>query len=140
MGFLAQTQYDAFGTITKIFQSAKRDILVVDNFLGCEILDMLAAVDTRPSVRILTHKPTTDFKVAVSKFLGQYGGALEVRRHGAQIHDRAIVTDDSNFYALGASIKDLGKNLSLMNRIETPAVIAKLRSDLATIWHSASAF
>jgi hypothetical protein len=136
--FPPKTQYDAFKTIKTILRSAKRDILLVDNFLGDDALDMLAALPTKPAVRILTHKPTPDFKVALSKFLSQYGGSIEVRLHSAQIHDRAIVVDDQDFYALGASIKDFGKGLSLINKLEDPAAISTLRSSLSAIWNSAS--
>jgi hypothetical protein len=110
----------------------------VDNFLGSDILDMIAAISTKPTVKILTHKPTADFRVAVSKFLSQYGGSIEVRLHGALIYDRAIVVDDRDFYALGASIKDFGKSLSLINKLEDSAAITTLRSTLAAIWGSAS--
>jgi hypothetical protein len=136
--FPPKTQYDAFKTISTILRSAKGDILLVDNFLGEEVLDMLAALPAKPAVKILTHKPTQDFRVAVSKFLNQYGGSIEVRLHGAQIHDRAIVIDDTDFYALGASIKDFGKGLSLINKLEDSTAIATLRSTLAAIWNSAS--
>jgi hypothetical protein len=136
--FAPKTQYDAFKTIREILRSAKKDILLVDNFLGDEVLDMLAALPTKPAVRILTHKPPLDFKVAISKYLSQYGGSIEVKRHGAQIHDRAIVIDDTDFYALGASIKDFGKGLSLINKLEDSAAITTLRSTLSAIWNSAS--
>ena len=136
--FPPKTQYDAFKTIRNILQPAKKDILFVDNYVGSDILDMLAALPTKPAVRILTHKPAPDFKVALAKFLSQYGGSIEVRLHGAQIHDRAVVIDDTDFYALGASIKDFGKGLSLINKLQDSTAIATLRSTLTAIWNSAA--
>ncbi|MGA8220731.1 MAG: hypothetical protein WB780_03690 [Candidatus Acidiferrales bacterium] len=136
--FPPKSQYTAFKAITNIFQSAKKEILIVDNYLDADILDMLAALPSKPAVRILTHKPNANFKVAVTRFVSQYGGSIDVRLHAAQIHDRAIVIDDMEFYALGGSIKDLGKNLSLMNKLADPSAIGTLRATLAGIWGSAS--
>jgi hypothetical protein len=135
--FPPKTPYEAFKAITIILQSAQKEIFIADNYVNSEVLDMLAAIPARPAIKILTHKPSADFKVAVSKFVSQYGGSIEVRLHGAQIHDRAIVVDDKDFYALGGSIKDLGRSLALMNKLEDPSAIAKLRSVLSAIWVSA---
>jgi hypothetical protein len=53
------------------------------------------------------------------------------------VHDRAIIIDDTNFYALGASIKDAGTQLFFINKIEDPANITRLRSEFQMIWASA---
>ena len=98
---------------------------------------MLAALPTRPTLKLLTYKRPADFKVAVKRFQSQYQGPIEVRFHQKEVHDRAIVIDDTHFYALGASIKDIGERLSLLNRLEDSANIAKLRNELQAIWTSA---
>jgi len=132
------TQYEAFKLITGILRSAKREILIADNYLNEDVLDMLAAVPSHPAVKLLTHKPRPDFRVASQRFKVQYRDALEVKVHSAEIHDRAVVVDDDQFYALGASIKDMGGKLSLLNKLQDPASINKLRSTLQTIWSSSS--
>lgn len=58
-------------------------------------------------------------------------------RHNAEIHDRAIVIDDLGFYALGASIKDMGMKLSVVNRLEDAESTSRLRAELNRIWASA---
>jgi hypothetical protein len=50
----------------------------------------------------------------------------------------AIVVDDRDFFALGASIKDLGDKLSLLNKVEDPANVARFRAEFQTIWTSAN--
>ncbi len=111
---------------------------MVDNYLGSSLLEMIEAVPSKPAVRLLTFKPSIDFKVAVTAFKKQYGQSVEVRLHQREVHDRAIVIDDRDFFALGASIKDLGDKLSLLNKVEDPANIARLRAEFHTIWSSAS--
>jgi len=131
------TQYKAFKAIKQILLSATSDILIADNYLDDSILDMLEALVARPSVRLLTSKASKDFKVAINKFRQQYGQAVDVKLHQKQIHDRAIVIDDKKFYALGASIKDLGNKLSLINEVQEPQNISRLRSEFQAIWASA---
>jgi len=71
-------------------------------------------------------KASADFKAAVTAFKKQYGQSVEVRVHQREVHDRAIVVDDKDFFAFGASIKDLGDKLSLLNKVEDPANVARL--------------
>jgi hypothetical protein len=135
--FGAGTPFDAFKKLSEIFRSATKDILIVDNYLSHSIFDMLLAVSSQPRVKLLTFKPSPDFKIAASAFQKQYQRPIEVRRHNAEIHDRAIVIDDLQFYALGASIKDVGVKLSVANRLEDAESTTRLRAELNRIWASA---
>jgi hypothetical protein len=135
--FGAGTPFDAFKQLSEIFRSATKDILIVDNYLSHGIFDMLLAVSSQPNVKLLTFKPSPDFKIAAAAFQKQYQRPVEVRRHNAEIHDRAIVIDDVQYYALGASIKDMGVKLSVVNRLEDAASTSRLRAELNRIWASA---
>ena len=115
------TQYDAFKAITNILRTAAKRIFVVDNYLDSLLLDMIEAIPSKPAVQLLTFRPSADFKAAVTAFQKQYGRPVDVRLHQKEVHDRAIVIDDTHFFALGASIKDLGGKLSLLNKVEDPA-------------------
>jgi len=132
------TQYEAFKAVSSILRTATKEILVVDNYLESSFLDMIEAIPSRPAVRLLTFNPSRDFKVAVTAFKKQYSQSVEVRLHQKEVHDRAIVIDDRDFFALGASIKGLGDKLSLLNKVEDPANIARLRAEFQTIWTSAN--
>jgi len=132
------TQFEAFKSVTNILRTAKKEILVVDNYLDSSLLGMIEAIPSKPAVRLLIFKPSTDFKAAVAAFKKQHALSVEVRLHQKEVHDRAIVVDDKDFFALGASIKDLGDKLSLLNRVEDPANVTRLRAEFQTIWASAS--
>jgi hypothetical protein len=131
------TQYEAYKEIKNILRSATKEILIVDNYLDDSVLDMLEALPAQPSLRLLTSRAPKDFQVSVKKFSSQYQQAIEVKVHHKEIHDRAVVIDDADFYALGASIKDAGAQLFFINRVEDPGNIARLRTELQTIWASA---
>ena len=133
------TQWDAFKAIRQILQSAKREIFLVDNYMSDDVLDMVAALSPKIKVRLLTSKVDADFKVAVSRFRGQYAlHQLEVRRHSAEIHDRAISVDNAQWYALGHSLKGFGGKLSLINKLEDVNAIQTLRNTLEKIWSAAA--
>jgi hypothetical protein len=136
--FPAGTQFEAFRKITSILQSANTEIFIADNYVNSDVLEMLAAVSSKPSIKLLTFKPSVDFKLALQKFRSQFGLAVEARVHNAEIHDRAIAIDDVQFYALGASIKGAGAKLSLINKLEDVSVIGKLRAELQRIWAAAT--
>jgi len=131
------SQHDGYKAITKIMQSAATQIFVVDNYLDNSLVERIEAIPARPAIRLLTFKPSADFKRAVIAFEKQYTQTVEVRVHQKEVHDRAIVIDDTTFFALGASIKDLGDKLSLLNRLEDQTAIRTLRSELEAIWASA---
>jgi len=132
------TQYEAFKAVTNILRTATREILVVIITLASSLLEMIEAIPSKPAARLLTFKPSADFKAAVIAFKKQYGQSIEVRLHQREVHDRAIVVDDTDFFALGASIKDLGDKLSLLNKVEDPANVARLRAEFRSIWASAN--
>jgi len=131
------TQYEAFKKVTAILRLANREIFIADNYLNDEVLDMLLAVPTQPKLRLLTFRPAADFKVAVKRFQSQYQRAVEAKTHNAEIHDRAIVVDDTHFYALGGSVKDMGAKLTFLNKVEDATNMNKLRTELERIWASA---
>ena len=132
------TQYEAFKAVSSILRTAKREILVADNYLGSSLLEMIEAIPSKPTIRLLTFKPSADFKAAVTAFKKQYGPSVEVRLHHKEVHDRAMIVDDRDFYTLGASIKDLGNNLSLLHKVEDLANISRVRVEFQTIWGSAN--
>ena len=132
------TQFEAFKSVTNILRTATKEILVVDSYLESSLLEMIEAIPSKPTARLLTFKPSPDFKAAVTAFKKQYGQSIEVRLHQREVHDRAIIVDDRDFYALGASIKGLGDKLSLLNKMEDPASIVRLRAEFKAIWASAN--
>jgi hypothetical protein len=138
--FAKGAQYEAFKAVINILRTARKEILVVDNYLGSSLLEMIEAIPSKPAARLLTFRPSADFKAAVTAFKKQYGQSVEVRLHQRKVHDRVIVVDDMDFLAVGASIRDLGDKLSLLNKVENPANVARLRAEVSDdlgIGHSA---
>jgi hypothetical protein len=71
----------------------------------------------------------------VKRFQSQYKKRVEVRLHQKEIHDRAIVVDEKEFYTFGASIKDLGKQLSVLNKLEDQTNVASYEGNFRPSGH-----
>ena len=107
--------FDAYTLMCDLIRSAKRRIIMVDNYIDDSVFRLL---DKRA-----TGVPATIFTPAISRALRQ-----DLERHNAQYapievkifhkaHDRFLIIDDT-VYHVGASFKDLGKKLTAFSRME----------------------
>ena len=130
--FFAGQSFDAMRLVMGLLGDAKRDIAVIDGYIGQVVLDLLTAKDSAVAVRILTKQLPPAVKAAATAFNQQYGG-LSIRQSSA-FHDRFIIVDDTDFYHLGASIKDAGRRAFMFSRIEEPDVLERLRTSFEGEW------
>ena len=107
--------WDARALVLKLIQSAKRSLILIDNWATAETLDLFAKKRKGVKVTIFTsehydrkhmpHRKISDADIAT--FNAQYP-KLTVR-YNESFHDRFLVIDDKELYLIGASLKDLGK-------------------------------
>ena len=109
-GIFADGQiYDAFHFIERLIKSAKKSILLIDNYVDESVLTMMSEKGTSVTVDIYTQDISKALTLAMNKFNSQYGG-LSIHHIGT-IHDRFLIIDDQTIYLIGASLKDAGKRL-----------------------------
>lgn len=101
--------YDAFEFATRLIKSAKKSIMLIDNYVDETTLTMLSNKEVDVEVKIVTRKESELLALAVEKFNEQYG-KLELTTND-KVHDRFLILDDEHLYLIGASLKDLGKRL-----------------------------
>ena len=101
--------YDAYSIIIDIIKKANKKILIIDNYIDDSVLKMLAKKKKHVEVVILTSDKTNIQNIDIQKFNKEYP-ILKVSKTN-KFHDRFIVIDNREMYHLGASIKDLGKNV-----------------------------
>ena len=107
--------WDARALVLKLIQSAKRSLLLIDNWATAETLDLFAKKRKGVKVTIITsehydkkHVPHRKISPAdIETFNAQYP-RLAVR-YNETFHDRFLIVDDKELYLIGASLKDLGK-------------------------------
>ena len=107
--------WDARALVIKLIGSAKRSIILIDNWATTETLDLFAKKRKGVKVTIITsehydknhvpHHKISDTDIAT--FNAQYPH-LAVR-YNETFHDRFLIVDDKDLYLIGASLKDLGK-------------------------------
>ena len=101
--------YDAYSIIIDIIKKANKKILIIDNYIDDSVLKMLAKKKKHVEVVILTSDKTNIQNIDIQKFNKEYP-ILKISKTN-KFHDRFIVIDNKEMYHLGASIKDLGKNV-----------------------------
>ena len=107
--------WDAHVFMEKLIGSARKSILLIDNWATVETLDMLAKKHDGVDVTIVTsahHDQKGKLHPLISsvdeeKFNSQYPTLIV--KHSEKFHDRFLILDDMELYLIGASLKDLGR-------------------------------
>ena len=119
--FYAGQIYDAFELVTRLIKSAKKSIVLIDNYVDESVLTMMSEKESGVQVDIYTKDLPKALTLAATKFNDQYGG-LTLHQTNS-VHDRFLILDNEKIYLIGASLKDAGKRLFAFtemspNRIE----------------------
>lgn len=108
--------FDAHAFVSRIIRSAKKSIIILDNYIDDSVLTLL--IDRRKGVRVKIYTKTVSKRLAldIKKFNEQYEQVLvkELKIN----HDRFIIIDEKVIYHSGASLKDLGKKISAFSKFD----------------------
>ena len=107
--FYAGQIYDAFELVTRLIKSAKKSIVLIDNYVDESVLTMMSEKESGVQVDIYTKDLPKALTLAATKFNDQYGGLALHQTNN--IHDRFLILDEEKIYLIGASLKDAGKRL-----------------------------
>jgi len=112
--------FDAYKFVSDLFRSAKKSIVIIDNYIDDTVLVHLTKVNRRVKVKILTKSISEQFKLDLKKFEEQYF-RIEAKVI-KNTHDRFIIIDGEIVYHFGASLKDLGRKLFGFSKFEKSAM------------------
>ncbi|MEA2019571.1 MAG: RhuM family protein [Campylobacterota bacterium] len=107
--------YDAYTFISDLLKSAKKSIILIDNYIDDTVLTMLAK-NQNIAYTIYTNNISKQLKLDIEKYNQQYAN-LKVKITKSY-HDRFIIIDDIEMYNIGASFKDVGKKIFSINRMD----------------------
>ncbi len=112
--------FDAYELASKIIRSAKKSIVLIDNYIDENAITHLAKKDKAVQVHLLTKSMSKQLNLDVQKANEQYRNfkLLEF----AKSHDRFLIIDNKKVYHLGASLKDLGKKWFAFSKMEAKSV------------------
>lgn len=123
--------FDAYGLASRIIRSAKKNIVLIDNYIDETTLTHLSKKDSGVKALLLTKTISNQVQLDVKKANGQYGH-FEVKPF-TQSHDRFLIIDEKEVYHLGASLKDLGRKWFAFSKLEKTSVQNILNSILKLI-------
>jgi prophage antirepressor-like protein len=98
--------FDAYAFVADLIKSAKREIVLIDNYIDESVLTLFSKVPNI-KVTICTKTITKQLKLDLEKYNSQYNN-IEIKKFDNS-HDRFLIIDENEVYHIGASLKDLGK-------------------------------
>ena len=111
--------FDAYKFATDLIKSAKKSLVLIDNYVDESVLLMLSKRNPGVSVTVYTQRITPQLQLDLDKHNDQYPPInMRTYRNG---HDRFLIIDDREVYHIGASLKDLGKKIFAFSRLSIPA-------------------
>ena len=111
--------YDAYSLLIDILNKSNEEIIIIDNYAGKELLDILKDIDRK--ITIISKNISVEL---VKKYLSQYVNVRFI--NNASFHDRFIIVDKMILYHCGSSFKDLGKKCFAINMIEDKNILDNL--------------
>ena len=122
--FFAGQIFDAYKFVCDLVKSARKSIVLFDNYIDESVLTLFGKREKSVSVVIYTDKITPQLELDIKRFNAQYS-PVKVKLY-TKAHDRFLIID-GEIYHIGASLKDLGKKLFAFSKISAipPEIIYK---------------
>jgi hypothetical protein len=112
--------FDAYELASKIIRTAKKNIVLIDNYIDENTFIHLSKKNKNVKVTLFTKSVTQQLLLGLQKANEQYEG-FEVKNF-TQSHDRFLIIDNKEVYHLGASLKDLGRKWFAFSKLEKTSV------------------
>jgi len=106
--------YDAYIFVNDLLKSAKKEVIIIDNYIDVTVLTLLSKYKNI-NFTIITKSISKQLKLDVDKYNSQYSN-LKIKISN-DFHDRFLIVDASKAYHVGASLKDLGKKVFAFSKI-----------------------
>lgn len=105
--------------LNKIFESAKEEIIIVDNYADKELLMYLSTL--QKSIKIISKNMDN---LLIAKYEKEFNNIEFIRKD--IFHDRFIILDREKLFSCGSSFKDLGKKCFAINLMEDKIILNEL--------------
>jgi Hsp70 protein len=134
--FSAGQHFDAKRVVRDLFAQATHEIIVIDAYVGEDVLNLLTVKRDGVAVRLLAGKISPAFQTLAQDFNRQYKG-LSVRSSKV-FHDRFVIVDGKDYYHFGASLEHLGNRAFMFSKIEEATMICALQTQWEEAWKQAT--
>lgn len=111
--------FDAYKFASDLIRSARKSLLLIDNYVDESVLLMLSKRNAGVTADIYTQTISHQLQLDLQKHNSQYP---PIGLHTCKkSHDRFLIIDGTEVYHIGASLKDLGRKMFAFSRLEIPA-------------------
>jgi hypothetical protein len=119
--------YDAYELMSKIIRSAKKEIILIDNYIDETVLTHLSKRAENVKAIIYT-KSTRVLQLDLERHNSQYP-PIQIKEL-RNSHDRFLIIDRKELFHIGASLKDLGKKWFAFSKLNAflPEVLGKIEN------------
>jgi hypothetical protein len=130
--------FDAHVFVTGLVKSAKKSIVLIDNFVDESVLVLFSKRKEHVHMTIYTRHISEELLMDIKKYNAQYQ-VIELREF-KDAHDRFLILDGQKVYHFGASLKDLGKKWFAFSVFEKEAAImlSRLKESEGTVKKTSS--
>ena len=118
--------FDAYEFVSKLIRSAKKNIILIDNYINEDTLTHLSKKDKKVSAILFSKNSSKQLELDIKKANEQYGGFL--LKLFSKSHDRFLIIDEKDVYHIGASLKDLGIKWFAFSKMDKHSVESILQS------------
>jgi hypothetical protein len=108
--------FDAYLFVGSLIKSAKKAIILIDNYVDESVLTILSKREKGVIATIYTSNTTKQLQLDLKKHNEQYP-EIQLETFNKS-HDRFLIIDKKTVYHIGASLKDLGKKWFAFSKIE----------------------
>lgn len=98
--------FDAYTFVSSLIKNAKKEIVLIDNYIDETVLTILDKRDDGVKATIYTAQISRQLQLDITRHNAQFP-IIDIKTYNKS-HDRFLCIDDEVFH-IGASIKDLGK-------------------------------
>ena len=117
--FFENQLFKSHYVLNKIFESAKEEIIIVDNYADKELLMYLSTL--QKSIKIISKNMDN---LLIAKYEKEFNNIEFIRKD--IFHDRFIILDREKLFSCGSSFKDLGKICFAINLMEDKIILNEL--------------
>jgi len=117
--FFENQLFKSHYVLNKIFESAKEEIIIVDNYADKELLMYLSTL--QKSIKIISKNMDN---LLIAKYEKEFNNIEFIRKD--IFHDRFIILDREKLFSCGSYFKDLGKKSFAINLMEDKIILNEL--------------
>ena len=99
--------FDAYKFAADLIKSARKSIILIDNYVDESVLMLLTKRDVNVAATIYTAQISKQLTLDLQRHNAQYEPIII--KQFKQSHDRFLLIDEKDIFHIGASLKDLGK-------------------------------